>query len=529
MRTFAVTGEYHELFMAQPWERLVEIFTSLNLSPARILDIGAGSGMGITAYRTLWPSAHVTAVEPDHHMRGMLMGKIAENPDLASHVDVLPWAVTPESLTRISDLVGKVDLVIASHMINILSAPERAAVYRLINQVCTGRAIITTRSPHSHDEEKVFRLATQDVREQRDDEGLGFTHRQGDQTLRSVWVQRSHKEPLPTEDIAAEAAEHGLRTVATIDHVVVFEVVGEPPVLDEPDYTDLCDRHNERLSRLNPLLGASPVPAGADLVIDEGDLVGWWTRRHTDPESSLALWGAVNQDVLQLRADTDIDPARLSDLLDRFEIARLGRGIDTETHAVIRLPAHEPGLVHTLRSHGYAPSTVTAVHQLGSIPPVTEVGGVTFRHLQRDDRQVIEELFLGLYEIDHAYSITPHRDNARELLRDYVTEVMNRDPEWTWVAEKDGTVVGVMTLIPPDEAAWAAPSTTISPVGYLGHAYVTQRGHGIGSALATRVLHTAVDHDLAGILLDHEALSPLASTFWHRTGFIPLWTTWVKP
>ncbi|GAB3258603.1 hypothetical protein GCM10027425_20160 [Alteromonas gracilis] len=55
------------------------------------------------------------------------------------------------------------------------------------------------------------------------------------------------------------------------------------------------------------------------------------------------------------------------------------------------------------------------------------------------------------------------------------------------------------------------------------------RGHGVGSALEAAARHQARAWGAVGIVLDHAALSPLSSTFWHRRGYRPLLTTWTRP
>lgn len=51
MVEFALTAEFHELGMDEPWkrlhERLQDIGSAVELQPRRVLDLGAGSGMGI--------------------------------------------------------------------------------------------------------------------------------------------------------------------------------------------------------------------------------------------------------------------------------------------------------------------------------------------------------------------------------------------------------------------------------------------------------------------------------------------------
>ncbi|MGH8879261.1 MAG: GNAT family N-acetyltransferase, partial [Stackebrandtia sp.] len=102
--------------------------------------------------------------------------------------------------------------------------------------------------------------------------------------------------------------------------------------------------------------------------------------------------------------------------------------------------------------------------------------------------------------------------------------------QWTWVAEDGGELVGMLKLDGPDRAGWVQGHAGPGPMAYLGAMYVApgQRGNGLGAAM---VEHAHATVDAAGIPitgLHYAALNPLSGPFWHRRGYRPLWTQWVR-
>jgi GNAT superfamily N-acetyltransferase len=110
--------------------------------------------------------------------------------------------------------------------------------------------------------------------------------------------------------------------------------------------------------------------------------------------------------------------------------------------------------------------------------------------------------------------------------------VLAREAPWTWVAEVDGRLAGMLTVTPPDLAGWVAPFSSAASPAYLGTTAVlpARRGAGVGAAL---VRHAHATLDLAGVeltLLHYNGLNPLSGPFWHRSGYRPLWIWWeVRP
>jgi GNAT superfamily N-acetyltransferase len=122
----------------------------------------------------------------------------------------------------------------------------------------------------------------------------------------------------------------------------------------------------------------------------------------------------------------------------------------------------------------------------------------------------------------------PLRAEAADVARSGYTRLLHNDDPWTWVAEKNGRVVGMITVAPPRPAAWFGSLSSASSPAYVGTTVVApaERSGGVGTALVGAA-HAALDR--AGVdlvLLHYNPLNPLSAPFWHRCGYRPLWTWW---
>jgi GNAT superfamily N-acetyltransferase len=99
---------------------------------------------------------------------------------------------------------------------------------------------------------------------------------------------------------------------------------------------------------------------------------------------------------------------------------------------------------------------------------------------------------------------------------------------WTWLAERDGTAVGMLYAQRPESSGWIAPMVRLAPATYLMLMFVqpTERGSGIGAAMVSRLHREIADADVAVTLLHYAQVNPLSVPFWSQQGYRPLWTTW---
>lgn len=234
--------------------------------------------------------------------------------------------------------------------------------------------------------------------------------------------------------------------------------------------------------------------------------------------------------MLAIRSATPLAGSALDDLLDRFEVARSSEPSGAESELVLRLPAVEADATPVLLRHGFRPRATTAIKPLAPLadPPSTPEG-LTIREAATADRERIVDLLVQMHASDVSWGGGFERPDQAELFGQLTDAAIAR-PGWTWVAERAGRLVGVASLQSADEASWAAPSTSLDPITYFGLLAVDEdaRGAGVGRALAETAHLRAIESGAVACLLDHASLSPLSSTFWHRQGYRPLWTTWVS-
>jgi GNAT superfamily N-acetyltransferase len=99
---------------------------------------------------------------------------------------------------------------------------------------------------------------------------------------------------------------------------------------------------------------------------------------------------------------------------------------------------------------------------------------------------------------------------------------------WTWLAEQDGTAIGLLGAQRPEAATWIAPMVRAEPIAYLMLMMVVPgvRGGGLGTEMVTRAHREFDAAGVAATLLHYEQTNPLSVPFWSRQGYRPLWTSW---
>lgn len=299
------------------------------------------------------------------------------------------------------------------------------------------------------------------------------------------------------------------------------------------DVAALTAAHNRRLSSLDPDLGPVPVPDvdGARAVLVARGAVGIWSHQEVHDADLSALWGGRSQDLLAVRSGHGIAPV-LGCLLDQLDLIRGTAAPDGDAEVVVRLPALEPGVAPVLLERGLRPVSQTALLRVAPEVPATEedaVGTVGTRAATPDDVDAVAALLREMHESDVAWGSGYLRPTTASYLRRLAEEACARDG-WTWIAEEGGAPIGVVSLQGAEEAAWATGATSLQPAHYLGLMAVTAtaRRHGTGRRLVALAHRAAAERGARAIVLDHAALSLLSATFWHRRGYRPLWTTWVR-
>lgn len=297
--------------------------------------------------------------------------------------------------------------------------------------------------------------------------------------------------------------------------------------------SDVLAAHRARLTALDPMLAeprALPEPIDGDVLLacPGGQALVRTTK--VDLESFAACFTAARESRLVARVD---GPEAMAELLGRWE--RLdGVRPGPDSAAILTWPSRDTVMTRTLLEHGFVPQSILAARR-SSVPvpvpvPDSSASAVVVRRLAAADLDAAAALWIQVDRWDAQFGGMAVRASTEGHVRRELESALDPEGLWCWVAERDGAVVGLVAVQPPQRAAWA-----VSPSAFSSGVYVTcgvvmegSRGGGIGSALM-REVHAAVD--TAGIpvsLLHYAALNPLSGPFWSRCGYRPLTTVWAR-
>jgi GNAT superfamily N-acetyltransferase len=311
-------------------------------------------------------------------------------------------------------------------------------------------------------------------------------------------------------------------------------------------------RRWQAIDRLLPAPKAEGPDCGATLVVAApgGQPVATGRCEHWDggPEELDLAWGAALR--FQLTAWTA--GPDLEDAMDRLlsvwrdHLAGLPEAGGVDTAAVVTWPCRDVAGVPALLRHGLAPFGVVAArlpgsdaHRAGPSAGEAESAdadaarqGLRIRRATLADIDTVVRMGMEVIRFDAHFAAAIDRPSTAAALH-RETAAMLAGPEcWTWLAERGGTVVGMVAAQRPESALWIAPMVRQAPAAYLMFMLVlpTERASGVGAALAAR-LHREIDAaGVAVTLLHYEQTNPLSVPFWSQQGYRPLWTSWeVRP
>jgi GNAT superfamily N-acetyltransferase len=257
---------------------------------------------------------------------------------------------------------------------------------------------------------------------------------------------------------------------------------------------------------------------------------GHWTGE----AGSLDLcWGATRQFRLATRVAGPDVAGSLDQLLSAWHdhLARQPDTDDEDTAAVLSWPSRDVEGVAALLHHGLQPLAVAAARPLSGLGAAGAVpDSVRIRRAGRDDLDAVVRLEHEVVRYDAHFVAVVDRPWTADALREEAKEALAAAEPWVWLAERDrdGEPVGVLNAQRPASAGWIAPLTGRAPVAYnlLTGVSATERGGGIGAALAARFHREAEAADVALTLLHYAQLNPRSMPFWSQQGYRPLWTIW---
>lgn len=286
----------------------------------------------------------------------------------------------------------------------------------------------------------------------------------------------------------------------------------------------------ERWAGLDGLLPGPEVPAGGHLLAVPG-AIGRCEHWAGAPGSLELAWGAARRFRLDPRvAGPDVRGA-LDALLATWRehlAGEPGTGED-DTAAVVGWPSRDIAGHRVLLDHGLFPLAVIAARPAGrdgrAGPPQP---GLEIRPAGPADLDSVVALGMETIRYDAHFATVIERPDSAAALRREAEARLAGPVSWTWLAERDGSPVGLLYAQGPGQADWIAPLARPAPAAYLELMAVLPgaRGAGVGAAL-TAVYHAAADAaGVAVTLLYYEQMNPLSAPFWSQQGYRPLWTDW---
>jgi GNAT superfamily N-acetyltransferase len=314
--------------------------------------------------------------------------------------------------------------------------------------------------------------------------------------------------------------------------------------VDETEMTALAALRRERLDPLLPAHVGTQPGCGALFIATGPDgqptaiaRCEHWTG---EPGTMELLWGASRRFTLVPQfAGPDV-AAALSELLTQWHdhLAELPEADGPDAAALINWPSRDVAGVLTLVRHGLVPFDVIAIRDdrratvarpAGTAPIDTtpaDAAGLQLRQAGPADLDVVAEFEYAEVQFDAHFGGVVDRPFALDALRDYLRVQLSEPDPWTWLAERDGSVLGMLTAERPAATAWIAPFTSRSPISYLMSAFVrpAERGSGAGRLLTQQFHHCSAAAGIRTSLLHYEALNPLSGPFWSKQGYRPLWT-----
>ena len=127
---YATIAEFTDLLVGDLWDTvglvLLDVFEGLEPTAGPIVDVGAGTGVGLAAIREAAPGIRLVAIEPSPGMRTALHARLHDDGDLLGRTSVVP--------TRFGDaqLPDRAAAVIAIGVLGHLDDAERVKLWHYV-------------------------------------------------------------------------------------------------------------------------------------------------------------------------------------------------------------------------------------------------------------------------------------------------------------------------------------------------------------------------------------------------------------
>ncbi|MFJ1765776.1 GNAT family N-acetyltransferase [Amycolatopsis sp. NPDC088138] len=297
--------------------------------------------------------------------------------------------------------------------------------------------------------------------------------------------------------------------------------------------TPLEEQQNARFAALDPQLppiAAPPMTSDPLLVTVAGRKAGGLlTHVAHAPASWPALWGPAEiWDLTAVPGETGA--AGLAALLGAWRERLRGSGAGPDSGCTLTWPSRDEEASAVLLAHGFAPMTCLAVRPVEP-PPDPGPARVRVRRAGPGDVEALTELRLAEWRYTSLVGTAVPRPDARERLRAEVLRAL-RFSGLAWLAEDDGVPAGMAACALTTPAPGDSIHGRLLPGlwGYVDTLSVAPaaRDGGVGRALMAAAHQSLLSYEVRGTFLFYHPANPLSPVFWHRQGYRPLWTMWIR-
>jgi GNAT superfamily N-acetyltransferase len=291
-----------------------------------------------------------------------------------------------------------------------------------------------------------------------------------------------------------------------------------------------------RFVGIDPMLPSAAAPPEGDVLtvaLPGGDRVaGVLVRTVLEPDTVPTLWSAM--EVWELHPLLGQSGASGMEAMLRQWRRVLDRGTPSADSAcLVTWPSRDAEVAKPLLDHGFVPRSAIAIRSGPVVERPGRPGAPTIRRAQPRDLDSVVVLELAELEYSARTGAAVRRARAERVKRAAAARHLELgDP--IWLAERDGVPVGLAEcwLAEAAPGSWTSIRLPAGRWGYVNCLSVLPeaRGTGVGQGLMALAHHELYRLGATRTFLYYHPTNPLASVFWARQGYRPLWTGWeVRP